>query len=96
MLLGSRLLAFASRWFDEQTVASVFQPLVADWQHESAAATGVARVLANIRGRLAFATVSVANRPTCASCHCPGDDARASADVSVQAQGQRTELSVLL
>jgi hypothetical protein len=33
-LPGTRLLAGARRWFDHDTVATVFEPLVADWQHE--------------------------------------------------------------
>jgi hypothetical protein len=31
---GTRLLRFARMWFDEHTVAHVFEPLVADWQRE--------------------------------------------------------------
>ena len=34
MAITSRALAFASRWFDPQTVECVFHPLVADWQRE--------------------------------------------------------------
>lgn len=31
---GTRLLGLARAWFDEATVANVFEPLVADWQRE--------------------------------------------------------------
>ncbi len=34
MTPGSRALAFATRWFDPQTVTTVFEPLVADWRRE--------------------------------------------------------------
>ena len=36
MAPGSRLLAFASRWFDEGTVVRVFEPLAADFVRECA------------------------------------------------------------
>lgn len=31
---GTRLLTLARVWFDERTVALVFEPFVADWQAE--------------------------------------------------------------
>ena len=34
MMPGTRLLAFARRWFPPSTVANVFEPLVADWQRQ--------------------------------------------------------------
>jgi hypothetical protein len=34
MPLTHRALEFASRWFDESTVRSTFEPLTADWQRE--------------------------------------------------------------
>ena len=55
MMPGTRLMLFARRWFPASTVASVFEPLVADWQGEAQAAR--TRVLArwlNVRWRLAF------------------------------------------
>ena len=33
---GTRLLRLARAWFDEATVTRVFEPRVADWQHEAA------------------------------------------------------------
>lgn len=53
-LPGWRLLAFASRWFAPGVMARFFEPLVADWQQEFAAAAGAHRRLINIRGHLAF------------------------------------------
>jgi hypothetical protein len=63
MVPGNALLQFASRWFDAATVHRTFEPLVADWQHEWTDATGIARLRANIRGRLAFVTACVAAYP---------------------------------
>jgi hypothetical protein len=60
---GSRLLEFTSQWFDDRTVAGVFQPLVADLQHEwSAAAPGRRRWIA-LQGRVAFVVAFIATYP---------------------------------
>jgi hypothetical protein len=61
---GTRLLRIARAWFDEATVARVFVPLVADWQHECAHATGARRWSARIRGGLAFAMTFAATLAT--------------------------------
>ena len=55
MAPGSRWLAFASRWFDERTVASVFEPLIADYQREWRDEGSSRRVLISIRAMVAFA-----------------------------------------
>ena len=59
MMSGTRLIAFASRWFEPAfepaVVASVFEPLVADWQRESCEATPAHRRLIDVRARDAFA-----------------------------------------
>jgi hypothetical protein len=52
MMPGTRLLAFASRWFEPAVVASVFEPLVADWQGEARASH--LSFWINLRWRLAF------------------------------------------
>ena len=53
-----RLLAFASRWFDPDTIANVFEPLIADWQREwhdrPASIWGGARILVGGAGALAL------------------------------------------
>jgi hypothetical protein len=51
---GTRLLAFASRWFDAPTVSRVFEPLVADWQREWIDAASSRRALVRVRGIAAF------------------------------------------
>ena len=59
MMPGTRLLAFARRWFPPSTVSSVFEPLVADWQREldeAAGASPVRRAMIVLRGLLAFAS----------------------------------------
>jgi hypothetical protein len=63
MAPGSRLLALASQWFDEHTVARVFQPLVADLQHEWSAAGTRLRPWIASRGRIAFAVAFLASSP---------------------------------
>lgn len=63
MMPGTRLLQFARRWFPPSTVASVFEPLVADWQRESADASPGSRRLINARGRLAFAFTVIMMTP---------------------------------
>lgn len=51
---GMRAIAFASRWFDPETVHRVFEPLVADWQREWRDAPPVRRVAVSVRGLAAF------------------------------------------
>lgn len=53
-LPGTRLLAFASRWFEPAVVASVFEPLVADWQREWQEAARTRRPIVRGRGAAAF------------------------------------------
>lgn len=52
---GTKLLAFARRWFPPSTVSSVFEPLVADWQREWTDATPAQRRWVDLKGRAAFA-----------------------------------------
>ena len=61
---GSRLLAFASRWFDPQTVGGVFQPLVADWQREWQDAPQSRRRWVSVRGLAAFACAAFVSTPS--------------------------------
>ncbi|HJU42781.1 MAG TPA: hypothetical protein VJ691_08195 [Vicinamibacterales bacterium] len=63
MAPGSRLLAFASNWFDEPTVARVFVPLVADWQREWHTARPMRRPLIRFRGVAAFAVATLVSYP---------------------------------
>jgi len=60
---GSHLLAIASRWFDERTVASVFEPLVADWQRESQETAGFGRIRVWICGAGALLVSMIASSP---------------------------------
>lgn len=55
MMPGTRLLAFARRWLPPSTVASVFEPLVADWQRQWSDATPAQRQWVDLQGRAAFA-----------------------------------------
>lgn len=49
------LLRWAARMFGSDVARHVFEPLIADWQHEAASApTSMARRLAHLRGALAF------------------------------------------
>lgn len=58
--LPSRLLRLARRWFGRHAATRVFEPLVADWQHEAAhVQTAHDRALITARWALAFATSSV-------------------------------------
>ena len=63
MAPGSRLLVFASRWFHPQTVARVFEPLIADYQRQWADASGSARRLICLRGTTAFVIAVLALTP---------------------------------
>lgn len=55
MMPGTRLLAFARRWFPPSTVSSVLEPLVADWQRQWSDATPAQRQWVDLKGRAAFA-----------------------------------------
>jgi hypothetical protein len=50
-----RLLALSRHWFDAATAERVFEPLVADWEHELRSTSGVARRLRSISGTIHFA-----------------------------------------
>ena len=63
MAPGSRLLAFASLWFDPQTVTRVFEPLIADYQQQWADASESARGWIRVRGTVAFVIAVVALTP---------------------------------
>ena len=58
-----RLLAFASRWFDSATAATVFEPMLADWQREWRDAPPSRRRLIVVRGYAAFAMTALASAP---------------------------------
>jgi hypothetical protein len=60
---GTRLLAFASRWFDAATVSRVFEPLVADWQREWSDASPSCRAWIRVRGVMCFAIAMAALSP---------------------------------
>ena len=62
-LPGTRLLAFASRWFDAAVVARVLEPLVADWQREWAEAPPGRRAWIRVRGVACFAMAMTAMAP---------------------------------
>jgi hypothetical protein len=54
-LPGTHLLAVARRWFDRDTNASVFEPLIADWQYEwLQSGDAASRRRARRRGAFAF------------------------------------------
>lgn len=60
---GTRLLRFARRWFPPSTVASVFEPLVADWQRQWNDATPAERRWINTKGFAAFLTTAAMMAP---------------------------------
>jgi hypothetical protein len=60
---GTRLLAFASRWFDAAVVARVLEPLVADWQREWIEAPPARRAWIRARGVICFAVAMTAMAP---------------------------------
>jgi hypothetical protein len=62
-LPGSRLLAFAARWFDPATVSRVFEPLIADWQREWIDASPSERAWIRVRGTFAFAIAALTMTP---------------------------------
>ena len=63
MMPGSRLYAFASQWFDERTVSRVFEPLLADYQREWAAAPRGRQVVITARSVAAFVRSAIALSP---------------------------------
>lgn len=63
MMPGTRLMLFARRWFPASTVASVFEPLVADWQRQWNDATSAQRRWINVKGFAAFATTAAMMTP---------------------------------
>ena len=63
MPLTSRALAFASRWFDERTVTSVFEPLIADWQREWNDSAPSHRAWVTTRGLAAFVCAATLASP---------------------------------
>lgn len=60
---GTRLLAFARRWFPPSIVASVFEPLVADWQREWHDNQASRRPWVTARGLVAFACAAIVSCP---------------------------------
>ena len=60
---GTRLLAFASRWFEPGVVARVFEPLVADLQREWLDTAPLRRAWVVVRGAAAFACAVVVSMP---------------------------------
>ena len=55
---GTRLLTLARVWFDERTVALVFEPFVADWQAEYASAPASEQRRIRLRGVVTLATTA--------------------------------------
>ena len=76
MMPGTRLLAFASHWFEPAVVASVFEPLVADWQREWQAAPTDLRPLVRLRGTAAFALTALRLTPPMVLAPLPGSLSR--------------------
>lgn len=66
MMPGTRLLAVASRWFEPAVVASVFEPLVADWQREWQEAPDTLRTIVRVRGAIAFVVATTRLAPSVA------------------------------
>jgi hypothetical protein len=63
MMPGTRLMRFARRWFPASTVATVFEPLVADWQRQWKDATPAQRLWVNVKGGVAFLTTTALMTP---------------------------------
>lgn len=68
---GMRALAFVSRWFDPVTVATVFEPLIADWQEQWRHATPSARPGIRVRGLAALLATIVVAAPRALSVRTP-------------------------
>jgi hypothetical protein len=62
-LPGTSLLAFARLWFSPAIVASVFEPLVADWQRQWNDARPARRRWINVKGVAAFAATAAMMTP---------------------------------
>lgn len=60
---GRACLAFAERWCAPETVAQVFEPLVADWQREWTDAPRFRRAWIRLHGMAAFLTVMLSVFP---------------------------------
>lgn len=71
MAITSRALAFASLWFDEQTVRRTFEPLIADWQREWQDAPSARRRWITLRGLGAFALAVIVSSPQIARTAAP-------------------------
>lgn len=63
MMPGTRLLAFARRWFPPTTVSSVLEPLVADWQREWQDSSASRRTVVTTRGLTAFVCAAIVSLP---------------------------------
>jgi len=63
MMPGTRLMHFARRWFPPSTVASVFEPLVADWQRQWSDAAPAERHRVNVKGCAAFVATTAIMLP---------------------------------
>jgi hypothetical protein len=63
MAITNRALAFATRWFDQATVARIFDPLIADWQREWQEAPPSQRTRVSIRGLAAFICACLVSSP---------------------------------
>jgi hypothetical protein len=63
MAITNRALAFATRWFDQATVARIFDPLIADWQREWQEAPPSQRTRVSLRGLAAFVCACIVSSP---------------------------------
>jgi len=63
MMPGTRLMQFARLWFSPAVVATVFEPLVADWQRQWSDAPPAERRWINVKGRVAFAATAATMTP---------------------------------
>ena len=71
MMPGTRLLAFARLWFSPTIVASVFEPLVADWQREWHDSPAPRRPWVTARGMAAFVCAAIVSSPHLLSTSAP-------------------------
>jgi hypothetical protein len=62
-MTGERLLAIARNWFSADIVTSVFEPLIADWDTEHRALSGVARLHSLVRIWCCFAATAAQMLP---------------------------------
>ncbi len=63
MMPGTRLLAFARLWFSPVVVATVFEPLVADWQREWIESPTPKRARVAARGLASFVCAAIVSSP---------------------------------